>query len=218
MKARIWIKQGRLDDVQDWVRRRGLSVDDEITYLREFDLITLARLLLTRRTKDDVEDAQHLLARLLAAAETGGRTGTVIEILILQAIASKSLAPLEQALTLAEPQGYVRLFVDEGTIMLDLLRQAAKQDSAPYYVNRLIAAFDEMHPQSTPFQPLIDPLSERELDVLRLLATDLSGPEIARKLIVSLSTMRTHTRSIYSKLDVNNRRSAVRRAEALNLL
>jgi LuxR family maltose regulon positive regulatory protein len=131
---------------------------------------------------------------------------------------------LERALTLAEPQGYLRVFVDEGPPMAALLREAAKQAIAPNYVSRLRAVFGRAA-TSRPVagkrpgtQPLIEPLSTRELTVLRLLGTELNGPEIARELVISLNTMRTHTKNIYSKLGVNSRRAAVRRAEELDLL
>jgi LuxR family maltose regulon positive regulatory protein len=150
------------------------------------------------------------------------RTGSVIEILVLQAIGyqiqdniAAALLPLERALTLAEPDGYLRIFVDEGPAMAALLQVAAKQKTAPEYARRLLAAFALPRNRTRVTQALLEPLSERELDVLRLLGTDLDGPEIARQLVVSLSTLRTHTRSIYSKLGVNNRRAAVRRAEEL---
>ncbi len=169
------------------------------------------------------------LARLLAAAHAGGRADSVIELLVLQALAGQTrgdtraaFVPLERALTLAEPEGYVRVFVDEGPPMAALLQAAAKRGIAPGYVQRLLTHFD---PGTAADQPhasqnliQIEPLSERELDVLRLLATDLDGPDIARELTVSLSTMRTHTRSIFNKLGVSSRRAAVRRAEELDLL
>ena len=150
------------------------------------------------------------------------RTGSVIEILVLQAIGyqiqdnvAAALLPLERALTLAEPEGYVRIFVDEGPAMAALLRAAPKRRAATGYVRQLLAAFGKAD-NGTPVTPLLtEPLSERELEVLRLLGTDMDGPEIARHLVVSLSTVRTHTRSIYSKLGVSNRRAAVRRAEEL---
>jgi LuxR family maltose regulon positive regulatory protein len=120
--------------------------------------------------------------------------------------------------TLAEPEGYVRVFVDEGPPMTSLLRAAAKQGTRPDYVRRLLAAASGIeHPGRTE-QALIEPLSERELDVLRLLGSELDGPAIARELTVSLNTMRTHTKNIYAKLGVTNRRAAVRRAAELNLL
>jgi LuxR family maltose regulon positive regulatory protein len=127
-----------------------------------------------------------------------------------------ALASLQRALTLAEPEGYVRLFVDEGPPMASLLRAAGKEGIAPSYVHRLLAAFGAVDTPGR--QDLIEPLSERELHVLRLLGTDLDGPDIARELVVSLNTMRTHTKNIYAKLGVNNRRAAVRRARELDLL
>jgi LuxR family maltose regulon positive regulatory protein len=129
-----------------------------------------------------------------------------------------ALASLQRALTLAEPEGYVRLFVDEGPAMASLLRAAAKEGIAPSYVHRLLAAFGTAQDNTPRRQDLIEPLSERELHVLRLLGTDLDGPDIARELVVSLNTVRTHTKNIYAKLGVNNRRAAVRRARELDLL
>lgn len=181
-RARVWIAQGRLAEARAWARERGLSADDDLSYLREYEHLTLARLLMA----DSPAEAAVLLERLLTAAEDGGRTGSVIEILILQALVQHSKAPLERASQLAEPEGYVRKFIDEGQPV-------------------------------TPHQGLIEPLSARELDVLRLLRSDLGGPEIARELVLSLHTVRTHTKNIYAKLGVNNRRAAVRRAEELNL-
>ncbi|RPI86395.1 MAG: helix-turn-helix transcriptional regulator [Chloroflexi bacterium] len=251
LKARIWVAQGRLTKALEWVRELGLSVDDELSYLREFEHITLARVLIARYKSDRVDDfirkAVELLDRILKAAEEGGRTGSMIEILVLQALAHKAqanilpaLMSLERALALAEPEGYVRIFVDEGKPMAELLTRIEAQDGilrVKEYVVKLLSAFnmrEEIYPsgsipmgknrsfpharQAVGPQPLIEPLSERELEVLRLLRTDLNGPEIARELVVSLSTVRTHTQNIYAKLGVNNRRAAVRRAEELDLL
>lgn len=229
LKARVWIAQGRLDEAFAWARERGLSADDDLSYLREFEHITLAKALIAHYQRDraerSIDEAMGLLERLLHAAEEGERMGSVIEILLVQALAlqaqgegAAALTPLARALTLAEPEGYIRIFVDEGPPMATLLRAAAKDGVAPDYVRRLQMALGEPHGETPVNQRLIEPLSERELDVLRLLATELSGPEIARELIVSLNTMRTHTKNIYSKLGVNNRRSAVRRAEELGLL
>ena len=230
----MWVAQGRLGEAHSWVRERGLSATDDLSYLREFEHITLSRVLLARHTEEHSEgsmhDATRLLERLLSAAEEGGRTGSVIEILVLQALAHQTqgdlpaaLAPLKRAVTLAEPEGYVRVFVDEGPPMAALLRAAAREAHgeqkgiAPSYVRRLLAAVNKTEGNAPANQGLIEPLSERELDVLRLLGTDLDGPDIARELIVSLSTVRTHTQNIYAKLGVNNRRAAVRQAEELNL-
>jgi LuxR family maltose regulon positive regulatory protein len=129
-----------------------------------------------------------------------------------------ALVHLQRAVALAEPQGYVRLFVDEGPPMEALFKLALKRGLAPAYLRKLLAAFDPSAALPHKHPDLIEPLSERELDVLRLLASDLGGTEIARELMVSPNTMRTHTKNIYDKLGVNSRRSAVRRAEELGLL
>jgi LuxR family transcriptional regulator, maltose regulon positive regulatory protein len=228
LRARVRVAQGELGEALGWARERGLSVDDDLSYLREFEHITLARLLLARyaaeRAERSVQEATRLLERLLRAAEEGQRTGSVIEILVLQALARQArsdipaaLASLQRALTLAEPEGYARIFVDEGPPVASLLRAAAKQGIAPSYVRRLLAAVNKTGDSTAASQGLTEPLSERELDVLRLLGTDLGGPDIARELVVSLNTVRTHTRNIYAKLGVNNRRAAVRRARELDL-
>jgi DNA-binding CsgD family transcriptional regulator len=124
---------------------------------------------------------------------------------------------LERAVTLAEPEGYARVFADEGPPMASLLRVAARQQTAGNYVRQLLAAVTETEQDRPVKQALIEPLSERELDVLRLLGTELDGPAIARELMVSLNTVRTHTKHIYAKLAVTNRRAAVRRAAELDL-
>ena len=229
LRARVRVTQGELGEALGWARERGLSVADDLSYLREFEHITLARVLLARYTDEraedhPIEDATRLLEGLLRAAEEGQRTGSVIEILVLQALTHQArddipaaLASLQRALTLAEPEGYVRIFVDEGPPMAALLRAAAKLRIAPRYVRRLLAAVNKTEDGTPASRGLTEPLSERELDVLRLLGTDLGGPEIARELIVSLNTVRTHTKNIYAKLGVNNRRAAVRRARELDL-
>ena len=241
-RARVWIAQGRFAEAASWAQEQGLSATDDLSYLREFEHITLSRMLLARHTKEGdeatINDGTQLLERLLSTAEDGGRTGSVIEVLVLQALASQTqgdlpaaLTALKRAVTLAEPEGYVRVFVDEGPPMAALLRaaavvaQAERKAAAFSYVRRLLEAVQEAG-DSTPVteslaqpgQGLLEPLSKRELDVLRLLGTDLDGPAIARELVVSLNTVRTHTKNIYAKLGVNNRRAAVRRAEELDLL
>jgi LuxR family maltose regulon positive regulatory protein len=140
-----------------------------------------------------------------------------------------ALIPLQQALTLAEPEGYVRMFMDEGLPMAQLLRATADQGIMPDYTSKLLAAIEAEQstspgesplptPNSPATQPLIEPLSQREKEVLRLFKTELSGPEIAHELVIALSTLRTHTKSIYTKLNVANRRAAVKRAAELDLI
>ena len=229
LKARVWVRQGRFGEALGWAREHGLSVDDDLSYLREFEHITLARLLLARHEDECAERSVHeairLLERLVLAAEEGGRTGRVIEIVMLQALAyhaqgdmPAALASLGRAVTLAEPEGYVRTFADEGPHIVPLLRAVAKQGTRQNYARRLLAAVGTTETGSRTTLALIDPLSDRELDVLRLLGTELDGPAIARELMVSLNTMRTHTKNIYAKLAVTSRRAAVRRAAELGLL
>ena len=232
MKARIWIRQGALREASDWALTRKLTAGDELTYLREFEHLTLARLLIAQHEADPANgslgDAFDLLDRLLQAAQTSGRGGSVNEILILRARVYQvqgrwglALEALEQALKRTEAEGHVRLFLDEGPPMLALLHRAATEHITPTYVSHLLsAAFTgEMPPASssgTDAMPV--QLSERELEVLRLLGSSLSGPELARQLYVSLNTLRTHTRHIFEKLQVNSRAEAVRRAREHGLL
>ena len=229
----MWVVQGRVGEALGWVQERGLSIEDDLSYLREFEYITLARVLLARVTDDHADHAIRvalgLLDRLLEAAQAGERVGSVIEILLLQALAQQGLGDLPvalrlllQALTLAEPEGYVRTFVDEGVPMAQLLTRLKAEDRGPQaYIHALLAAFGnqrEAPPAVATPQHLVEPLSQRELEVLRLFKTELSGPEIARELVVALSTVRTHTKGIYSKLNVNSRRAAVQRATELGLI
>jgi LuxR family maltose regulon positive regulatory protein len=226
--TRVWVAQGRVSEALGWAREQGLSVSDDLSYLREFEHITLARVLFARYKSDHVDrfmfETMGLLDRLLKAAQEGERTGSLIELLVLQALAHKeqgnipaALAPLQEALSLAEPEGYVRMFVDEGPPMAHLLEEITKHGNASKYVRQLLTAFASASDRTLVKQGLIEPLSERELEVLRLLRSDLNGPEIASELIVSLNTVRTHTKNIYSKLGVNSRRAAVSRAEELDL-
>jgi LuxR family maltose regulon positive regulatory protein len=235
MKARVLVRQDKLNEALAWARERNLSPDDELDYLREFDHLTLARVLIARyrndRQEESISEALQLLDRLLQAAEDGGRIGSIIEILVLQALAQHAqndipaaLASLERALTLAEPEGYVQIFVGEGLPIENLLTRmnASREDGRRNeYVHKLLAAYgtrEEVHPSALSPEPLVEPLSERELEVLKLLGTELSGPEIADQLAVSLNTLRTHTKNIYGKLGVNGRRAALRRAEERGLL
>jgi LuxR family maltose regulon positive regulatory protein len=220
-----------------WASEHGLSVDDDLSYIHEYEHIALAEVMLARYTTQPtgstLQATHGLLERLLVEAQRGARTGNVIEILALQALAhdasgstGQALPPLQRALTLAEPQGYVRVFTRHGTPMASMLSRLVPGMPDRAYLRRLIAATAEHlaslnaaeSARSSTTQRLVDPLSPRELEVLRLLSTELDGPELARHLVVSLNTLRTHTKNIYAKLDVTNRRAAVRRAAELDLL
>jgi LuxR family maltose regulon positive regulatory protein len=229
VRARMWITRGKLPEAWGWAREHGVTAEDELRYVHEFEHATLARLLLAQgrrdRANDSIGAAIDLTERLLAAAADGGRSGSAIDILVVQALArhalgdpAGALTSLEHAMELAEPEGYVRIFVDEGLPMAALLKLAAKQRRASSYVRRLLATVVMADAGAKLDQTLIEPLSEREIEVLRLLGSELDGPEIARELTVSLNTVRTHTKSIYAKLGVNSRRAAVRRAAELELL
>ncbi len=217
LRARVDIARGRLDLAQDWARRTGVETHD-LSYLSEYNQLTLVRLLIVQRRADEVTE---LLSRLLAAADGTGRAGSVIEILILEALAHRSrgepdqaMTPLLRALELGVPVGYARLFLDEGPPMADLLREAERRRLAPDLLLRLRGTPGV----ATLGAPPDHGISERELEVLRLLATELTGPEIANHLFVSINTLRTHTKHIFTKLDVSTRAAAVRRAVDLRLL
>ena len=236
LKTRVWVAQGRLTEALGWTRERGLSAHDDLSYLREFEHITLARVLLARykcdREERYIHEAMGLLERLLKAAEAGGRMGSVIEILVLQALAHEAqgdspsaLVPLERALSLAEPEGYVRIFVDEGLPMARLLYEALSQGVESDYIRRLLAAFPVAESEQTASSPmrgskseLVEPLSERELEVLQLIAEGLTNQEVATRLYLSLHTVKVHARNIFTKLAVKNRAQAVARGRALGIL
>ena len=234
-KTRVWVAQGRLGEALGWACEQGLSVENELSYLHEFDHITLARVLLacyqSDRADGSISGVMGLLERLLKAAEEGGRMGSVIEILVLQAIAfhaqgdlSAALLPLQRALALAKPEGYVRLFLDEGSRMLQLLREASAREIMPDYTDKLLAAFEaekqksEDKPDLLSANPLIDPLSQRELKILQLIAQGLSNREIGERLFLALDTIKGHNRKIFDKLQVQSRTEAIARARELGLL
>ncbi len=224
MRARIWIRQGNVTQARAWVQGQGLSTRDDPSYLREFEHITLVLTLLASDRDGPAEQAEiaRFLDRLLVQAESAGRMGNVIEILILRAIAyvtadlPAAVASLERAMALAEPEGYVRVFADHGATISALLEALPGQSSA--YSRLLVAAAGSARTRAPAQRGLVEPLTQRELEVLRLLNTDLAGPEIARELYVSLNTLRTHTKSIYSKLGANSRRAATRKAGELGLV
>jgi LuxR family maltose regulon positive regulatory protein len=246
-RARVWVRQGRIDDALTWARSRNLTLLDDVAFLRYYEHLTLVRAELAALaqgrtpakgpgTRARLEELLALLERLLHAATAGGCYGTVVDALIQQAVALRlstssgglkrsdaSLQSLERALSVAEPEGYARVFLDEGPAVLTFLDEAARAGMHPDYVHRLLAAGPvsraDAGARAGAGEPVVvESLSPRELDVLRLLASELNGPDIARELVLSLNTIRTHTKNIYGKLGVTNRRAAVRRAHELNLL
>jgi LuxR family maltose regulon positive regulatory protein len=225
-----------LTDASRRIESLGVHANDEVDFSspadfpREFIYSDLVCLLIAL---DRAAEALPLLTRLLEAAITMERHGDEIRYLVLIARAHHALGntrtaldALGQALTLAEPQGYVRLFVDEGQPMAELLLLAISQNIAPIYASKLLADFPKDIQDAVQYdkiltvnkQSLIEPLSEREIDVLRLMAGGYKYQEIAERLVISINTVRHHTRNVYSKLDVNNRTQAIGRAKELNLL
>ena len=235
IRARVQIASGDLGAAASWAHERDLDVDNDPAYLAEYEYLTLVRLLLAQHRvgprTDDVDRASpadaalDLLLRCHAAAAEAGRDGSVVEIRMLQALAHhargdlpQAVAALERAfLDSPEPDSYTRLYLDEGTPMTDLLERAVSEwdVSVPDRLRRpgKGEATGALAPSA-----LVDPLSDRELEVLHLLDSDLTGPEIARQLYVSVNTLRTHTKRIFTKLDANTRAAAVRRAHQLGLL
>jgi LuxR family maltose regulon positive regulatory protein len=239
-RARLWVVEDNLMAAERWAQGRELSAEDEIVYSPESELeyVTLARLLIAQDKHDEVS---KLLDRLLEAAEAAGRGRTVIEVLVLQALALRArsdeqaaLAALQRALTLAEPEGYIRVFADEGAPMAELLRRLLKSHRKKSseiqggfsleYVGKLLEALGagitaptKVHVRG-PAALVVDPVTERELEVLKLLDSELSNRQIAARMFVSVATVKTHIRHLYRKLGVTARHQAVARGRELGLL
>jgi LuxR family transcriptional regulator, maltose regulon positive regulatory protein len=226
-RARLWLTStlGDMAAATHWADTREdiWRADEHPGYQGLLERLTLARLRIAQGRDDD---AAALLGRLLGRAEAGSLIGCMIEILTLQARIfmdqdrmAQAMIALARALSLAEPQGYVRVFVDEGMPMAALLRQAQGRDVAPVYVAALLTACGSTaRAASQSAAVLVDPLSTRELELLRLLAAGLSTPDFAAQLFITAGTARNHLKSIYGKLDVHSRLQAVERARALSLL
>jgi LuxR family maltose regulon positive regulatory protein len=228
-QARIWLAQDRLDLAARWAY--DYWHNDQVEYLREFEDLTLARVLLAR---GESTKALALLDRLLASAEAAGRLGGVIEAQALRALAQQAtgdsdgaLETLSCALEMAEPEGYVRVFVDAGQPMAELLRRASARGLGGKYVNKLLGARQPSSPRPTRSgfahptlqqTALIEPLTDREIEVLLCLAEGLSNAETAQRLFISLPTVKSHTRNIYGKLGVHSRKEAVTQARELGIL
>ncbi len=224
-KARLCLAQGRLEAAAHWVQESGLSIDDALSGQFEMAYSTLARVLIAQKKLDE---SLTLLARLYDMATSAKSFGSLIEILTLQALAhqargdiSQAFPPLERALTLAEPEGYIRLFADEGQSMVELLQLALARKLAPNYTSQLLAACQVGQVSFTTqseAQPLVEPLTERELEVLHLIAAGLSNKAISEMLFITVGTVKRHTMNIYGKLGVNSRTQATVKARGLNLI
>lgn len=223
--AIVHIRMGHLDEAEQWAKAVAIGPNDPSSYLHEFEHVALARLLLARGDDNSRWTALRLLDRLARAAAEGRRNRSLIDILILTALAHRAshdvpaaLEALRRAIALAEPEGLRRPFMDDGEALAGLLKQLSKREASSAFVRSIAAGGGRAEAHVVSDHPdLVEPLSDREVDVLRLLRTDLSGPEMADELAVSLNTLRTHTKNIFEKLGVNSRRAAVRRAEELAL-
>ena len=235
MQARLQVATGDLASAASWSEERGLSVDADPDFLHEYELLTLVRLLLAEHRAGQstsgarLEAVRALLERLYAAAVDAGRDGSVLEIRMLQALVHDAGGDRDSALEVLgralaedpEPESHVRLYLDEGAAMRDLLTSAAHQDQDQIVRDRARRLLERLQPvpEGRTAQPaLVDPLSQRELEVLRLLDSELTGPQIADELYVSLNTLRTHTKRIFTKLDVKTRAAAVRSAHEHGLI
>jgi ATP/maltotriose-dependent transcriptional regulator MalT len=228
-QVRIWLAQGDLDRVTRWVDQIQQGPNAKVTCQNELEYLALARHNIAQAQYDE---ALRILKSLLAIAQSLSRTSREIETLIQLALAyegleetDKSLSALEQALSLAEPRGYLRTFVDEGQPMENLLQKALSKEIAPEYIHQLLAAINvdkarlsAKHAEKTNQSGLIEPLSEREIEVLQLIAEGLTNQEIAAHLFLAPSTVKVHTRNIYRKMGVNHRTQAVKKARGLDLL
>jgi LuxR family maltose regulon positive regulatory protein len=227
-EARGAIALGDVAAASRWMQESGLSANDEFEFRYVSTYVILARVLIAQGQQGSgrpLDETLKLLARLLTMTDSAGAVGKVIEVLVLQAIAlqargkmDQALTSLEDALSLAEPEGYVRIFIDEGPLMAHLLRQAAAQGIVLDYGRQLLAALESEMREERQVTELVEPLSERELEVLRLLTTHLSSTQIAQELFISANTVRSHIKSIYGKLNVHSRKDAVQQARKLNLL
>lgn len=232
-RARLHLMQGRIADAAAWAEREALTPDDPPDFAREYAHLTLARLLLAQgraeRDHEAVRDALRLLACLEEAARQGGRMAAVIESRLLRALGesslgdtSRALDTLTGALELAQPEGFARLFIEEGAPMRDLLRKAVAAGVGGNYAHDLLAATGQ-RPAATPaphpaMAALAEPLTTREIEILRLVAAGMQNQDVADHLVISLATVKRHVANVYGKLDVNNRTAAVARARELQLL
>jgi LuxR family maltose regulon positive regulatory protein len=222
-RAKLWLAQGNLPAAQRWAAESGLTRHDRVPFHREKEYRILAQTFMAQGKGNQALELLVPLADMLASLQAAH---SLIAALVLQALALQMQGAVEQALdalgralALAEPGGYVRTFVDEGEPMARLLRQAMTRAIAPGYVARLLAAFRDSAPPRPPVaQALVEPLTGRELEVLRLIAAGLSNREIAQELFIALSTVKTHVNRIYGKLNAKSRTQAVLKAQALDLL
>ena len=236
LKTRVLVRLGKIIKVTDWMKEHKLTLEDELGYLHEFEYITLVRIIISEYrhslNKKSLLEAKQLIVRLLNDVQKGNRIGSVIEILILQALVHEAngdmqlaIKSLEEAILLAEPEEHLQIFVDEGLQMYRIITESGINKIMPDFVSKLLKAIEEKKVMnesgkvSSKFvQGLIEPLSERELEILRLITQGLSNHEICERLFLALSTVKGYNQSLYGKLQVKSRTEAVVRARELKLL
>ena len=235
MRAQIALVQGKLTVAVCWADASGLScIDAEISYPCEQEYLILARVRLAQGREDPagpwLQQVQGLLERLLREAEAKARMRSALEILVVQALTldaqgkrDEALSTLHEVLKRAEPEGYIRLFVDAGASMQLLLQQIQARGVLSGYVASLLSAFAGSHvieivPADAANQTLVEPLTGREREVLHLLSVGASNREIARRLVLSLGTVKKHVTNLLGKLGVMNRTQAIVRAREYGLL
>jgi len=228
-QAKLDLARGDVDAAVRWAQANDLDPDGDFEFHRENEYVALARVFIAQKR---FKEAHALVERIYRIAQEIGKRQTEFEGLILLALVfsiqgetDQALVHLEKALTIGEPEGFIRIFVDEGPPMARLLYKALTRGIAPDYVRQLLAAFPIAEPEQAdspktqaPESDLIEPLSERELEVLELLAEGLTNREIASRLFLALNTVKAHSSNIYGKLGVHSRTQAVARARALGLL
>ena len=240
-EAQLYLMQGNRQQPLRWVQKHGLRFDDTFEFPRESEYRVLARFLIAQAKAEpksnQIDQAISLLDRLIDMEASVGATYALIEVLVLKAVAlmfvgnlSEAMSVFERGLHLGEPERFMRIFLDEGRMVAELLVLAKSQGIAVEYVNSLLHAMeDEITLEKSEMEPaaslpeitasrLVEPLSERELQVLRLMDSELSSPEIADELVVAVSTVRSHIKNIYSKLGVHSRSEAVEKAHVLDII
>jgi LuxR family maltose regulon positive regulatory protein len=238
-EAHLHLLQGNLQPARRWAQRRGLHYNDAFEFSSESEYRILARLMIEQGSleRENISQSLKLLERLLEMNESAGAINSLLEILLLRARGlaaigdeTRARETLEQALLLAQPEKYMRTFIDEGDVIGGLLLKIKANGISQAYLNELISA-QELGSSSFVSRAqqrlddtgvyellLVEPLSERELQVLRLMDSELSSPEIADELIIAVSTVRSHIKNIYSKLGVHSRYEAVEKARQMNLI
>lgn len=233
-RLRLWIAKGELSAIGHWVAESGLGVSDQLNFHRDLEHLNLTRALMAQGIHDpdgpQLKEGLHLLERIQEFAEQAGWVGKLITCLNLQALAyyalnreAKAQEVLARAMRFARPGGYMRIFLDEGQPMAQLLYQALANSVEQEYASKLLGAFDEsasehLMSEAIPSQDIVEPLTKREIEVLRLIDQGMTNGEIGMELSISLGTVKRHTANINGKMGVHTRTQAAAKARTLGIL